>query len=314
MSATAGGGGIRTAEARRLDVDAALAWLEGNMAWFDPKRWEQYLPSRSFPGTPVLELLVLLRVLARTDRAGDAERLAGPALEIGKSVVGQPRWLEELRSGGPLFPQVLWLVALIEGLDSTAVSPSREAAELAIATGAGDVAGRYRPPASAMELKYVLDLAGVDAGLPTTHSLLADCGPHLDADPCWMSDGDIYGFTHVLFYATDFGARPAGTSDRIRTVLRLLGSRLALSDNDLTAELLACADYWGASGHPLVLHGHSRLSAAQRPDGAVASLLHDPRAAEQVTGEPSRAYVFGTCYHPTITAAMAVGGGTPWQG
>ncbi|PWV48521.1 DUF6895 family protein [Nocardiopsis sp. L17-MgMaSL7] len=307
MSAIADTRSARSVEAPRLDVDAALAWLEANMAWFEPERWERHLPRRTFPGTPVLELLVLLRVLRRGNRGGDADRLAGPALEIGRSITDRPRWLEELRGGGALFPHVLWLVALIEELDSARglVPSARFAAELAIATGAGNVNGRYRPPASALELGYVLELAGMDADQPSIPSLLAACEPHLDADHCHMSDGDIYGVTHIMFYATDFGARPAGGPDRTRTVLRLLGSCLARSDNDLTAELLACADYLGAGNHPLALHGHARLSAAQRPDGSVASLLYNARVAERATGEPGRAYAFGTCYHPTITAAMA---------
>jgi hypothetical protein len=316
MSAPAGTQAVQPVEVPRLDVDAALAWLEANMAWFEPERWERHLPRRTFPGTPVLEMLVLLRVLRRGSRASDAARLAGPALEIGRSVIGQPRWLEELRRGGALFPHVLWLMALIEELDGvrTSLSSARFAAETAIAAGAGDVAGRYRPPASALELGYVLELAGIETGRSGMPSLLAACEPHLSADHCYMSDGDIYGVTHILFYATDFGARPAGGPDRTRTVLRLLGSSLARSDNDLTAELLACANYLGAGDHPLSLHGHARLSAAQRADGSVASLLYNSRTAERVNGEPAQAYAFGTCYHPTITAAMAAEEGTSWQG
>ncbi|MFW5417294.1 hypothetical protein J0910_11840 [Nocardiopsis sp. CNT-189] len=290
--------------------DGLLEWLEANLEWFDPERWARYLPVRRFPGTPVLELLSVLRALRRGPRANDVERLVPPVLELAEAVAGSASFDARMRRADDSFAYHVWLLALIEELGGCAESGRAQARRL-LEVGAGDVAGRYRPPAGALELGYVLELAGIDAGLPRTAELYRRCAPHFSADPVHLTDGDAYGITHILFYATDFGAQRPDGPDRGRTVLRLLGTYLAEADFDLSAELLFCGRILGLDGHRFVEHGHRSLAAAQHTDGAMPSRLFDPVTAAGATGERARAYVFGTCYHPTIAAALAVAGGGP---
>ncbi|MBT2399496.1 hypothetical protein J7E89_26925, partial [Streptomyces sp. ISL-100] len=113
---------------------------------------------------------------------------------------------------------------------------------------------------------------------------------------------------------TDFGHRRHLLGDdaevaRLRETVRvLLGVHLARGSCDLLAELLLCAsaldDGRGSPG-PLVREGWVALAGAGRPDGAVPSPVHRPEVLSGLTGDKAAAYLFGTCYHTTLAAALA---------
>ncbi|WP_073784627.1 DUF6895 family protein [Streptomyces sp. CB01580] len=131
---------------------------------------------------------------------------------------------------------------------------------------------------------------------------------------------------------------------RVREIVRvLLGVHLARGSLDLLAELLLCEaalDACREDGHVPRLGrgtdpgmgpaakpgpdlvpvpgastgpgsglwrraGWNALAAAQRPDGAVPGPVHRPEVLAGLAGDKAAAYLFGTCYHTTLAAALA---------
>jgi hypothetical protein len=302
-------------------LSGVIRWLEEHLAWFDPDQWERMLPRRPFRPGPLLELLGLLRLL---DRAAPARvrvpaALREGALALAERVVDDPGFATRLRRADPYFPYHLNLVALL-GILGRPRPALREECLALLAVGAGGHTRPHKPVLNRLEMRFFLDRAGIAAppGLPDTATLYGQSLPALGPDPLFLDDSETYAFTHALFYATDFGARPlpAGEPDPgllLETVLLLLDVDLTRGHLDLVAELLLCADLLcpagprdgdGPDGDP-VTRGWDTLARAQRPDGAVPGPVHRPERLPGLTGEKADAYLFGTCYHTTLAAGLA---------
>jgi hypothetical protein len=224
-----------------------------------------------------------------------------------------------LRRADPYFPYHLNLVALLGVLGRPRPALSEECLAL-LAVGAGGHTRPHKPVLNRLELRWFLDRAGLAAppGLPDTATLYGQSLPALGPDPLFLDDSETYAFTHALFYATGFGARPlpAGEPDTgflLESVRLLLGVNLTRGHLDLVAELLLCADLLRSAGPRggdvpdagPVARGWGTLARAQRPDGAVPGPVHRPEKLSGLTGEKADAYLFGTCYHTTLAAGLA---------
>lgn len=289
-------------------LDRILDWLATNIDWFAPTRWDAFFPPREFPGTTILELLLLCRTLRRSPRAAGAEHLIDSALGIAQDVVDSPEFLANLYRIDMRFPYHVWLLALLERLGRD-VSGLRCVVQDLIDSREGDATGRDWPCVNVLELRYVLDLVEVTSALPTLPELYAECAISR-ADPLHVTENEAYGVTHVLFYTTDFGTEPLACDDvektRLRDLVRvLLGSYLATDHFDLSAEFLLCAELVGAGSDELVRHGWRRMAGVQREDGAVPGPPYQPAVLAERSGVRADAYVFRTCYHTTLVAALA---------
>ncbi|WP_084655265.1 DUF6895 family protein [Nocardia altamirensis] len=284
-------------------LDAAVEWLTGQLQWFDQRQWERFLPRREFPEGTVLELLVLCRILRR-GRFRDHE-LVGGAIELAQAVVSEQAFHSALGRADEKFPYRAYLVALLAELGCP-VRSAVERVQVVLETGCGGWTGAWQPALTRLELRYVLDLGGfASTSLPVadlTAATIAAAAP----DPLYLRDDEAYALTHVVFYATDFGARPmpAGAA-LIETMRTLLGMYLALGDMDLAGELLLCLQAVGAADCPMTAHGWRELARRRRTDGAVPGPLYEPDRWSGLRGEVREAYAFGTCHHTTMVAAMA---------
>lgn len=306
-----------TGSAERV-AEHGLRWLENNLEWFEPARWERFLPRRRFRAAPLLELLILVRLLRDGPHAEQAGRIGAAAYQVAEDVCAGAGFHHESCRGGPFFVYHAHLVALLADA-GRAPAQARSRIQAVLDTGTGELFAADRPALNRLELCYVLDLGGFDrSGYPMDR-------PHRDSvlttreGPLSFADDEVYALTHVLFYLSDFGARPVAGSDVAglakadlakagRTVAVLLGACLARGDLDLAGELLLCAEILGVDGCGLVEHGWQRVAAAQRADGAVPSPLHDPAVLSKVDGDKRAAYLFGTCFHTTMVAVMAASG------
>ncbi|MDI3388696.1 hypothetical protein QIS99_21165 [Streptomyces sp. B-S-A8] len=307
----------------------ALRWLEQQREWFAPERWEEFLPPRPFRAGPLVELLGLVRVSARAGLpAGGAGRLAeggagrlaegaglpSCALDLAERAARAGDFAAGLRRADELFPYHLNLVGLLELLGRPQ-PVLRGVCEALIAADAGGHARAYKPALNRIELRYFLDRGGfrAPAHLPGLAALCRQSIAAQQPDVLQLTQSETYALTHVLFYATDFGRHrrclPAGeAAERLAGSVRtLLGVHLARGSLDLLAELLLC-DTAVAGVRPddaLVARGWHALATAQRPDGAVPSPVHRPGVLAGLAGEKAAAYLFGTCYHTTLAAALA---------
>ncbi|MGW2562009.1 DUF6895 family protein [Streptomyces sp. NPDC001514] len=310
-----GEGGDGDGAAGRV-LEGALRWIEAHLEWFAPERWEEFLPPRPFRPGPLLELLGLIRVLDRSGILPKDAPLATRALDLAEHAVSAPGFEHGLRRGDELFPYHLNLIALLDLLGRPHPALRRACSAL-LAADAGAHGRPYKPALTRIELRYFIDRGGftAPAALPDLETLHRETIAARGPDVLQLTDSETYALTHVLFYVTDFGHRPPGPglggseeASRLRETVRiLLGVHLARGSLDLLAELLLC-DAALADGHasaPAVHQGWHMLARAARPDGAVPSPVHRPEILTGLAGDKAAAYLFGTCYHTTMAAALA---------
>ncbi|MBK0870747.1 MULTISPECIES: DUF6895 family protein [unclassified Saccharopolyspora] len=301
-----------TGSAERV-AEHGLRWLENNLEWFEPARWERFLPPRRFRAAPLLELLILVRLLRGGPHAERAERIGTAAHRVAEAVCAETGFHDELSRGGPAFAYHAHLVALLTDA-GRAPARARSLVQAVLDTGTGELFAADRPALNRLELRYVLDLGGFDRSGYRTDQSHRNSVLTTRQGPLSFADDEVYALTHVLFYLSDFGSRPVSGSDLAdrekagRTVSVLLGACLARDDLDLAGELLLCADILGVHCRGLVEHGWQRIASAQRADGAVPSPLHDSAVLSKVDGDKRAAYLFGTCFHTTMVAVMAASG------
>ncbi|MFI8433548.1 DUF6895 family protein [Streptomyces sp. NPDC079020] len=292
----------------------ALRWLEEYVEWFAAPRWEEYLPRRPFRPGPLLELLGLVRLLDRSGLVPKEAALPSRALDLAAGAAGEAEFARGLRRGDELFPYHLNLIALLEVLGRPQPG-ARAKCQALLAADAGGHTRAYRPVLSQVELRYFVDRGGFTppAALPALDVLHRRSIAALGPDVLQMTGDETYALAHVLFYVTDFGRTRRllggpGEAARLRAPVRvLLGVHLARGSLDLLSELLLCAGALGFRGDddPLVREGWGALATAQRRDGAVPSPVHRPEVLSGLTGDRAAAYLFGTCYHTTLAAALA---------
>jgi hypothetical protein len=284
-------------------LDGAVDWLAAHLAWFAPERWESQLPRRPFPSGTLLELLVLCRVLRR-GRLRDHE-LIGRAVELAAREVERPEFLAGLTRADQAFPYHAYLVALLADAGRPVPAASGRVATI-LELGCGDHTGAWRPVQHRLELRYVLDLGGFASTLPTLPALVDQSIVAGAPDPLAIRDDEAYAVTHVVFYGTDFGARRMRATPALADLCRtMLGVYLGLGDLDLAGEFLLSLSALDAPDCALVGAGWRAVTGAQRPDGAVPSALYDASRWQRLAGDRADAYLFGTCHHTTMVAAMA---------
>jgi hypothetical protein len=294
-------------QAPAVILEQALTWLSRHLEWLAPQQWDRHLRARPFPGTTVLELLVLCRRLP----AGPlTHRLTEQCLDAAQAVVDDPAFVTGLYRADAVFTYRVWLLALLAEAGRP-VYELNDAVQSLLDTGCGDLTNLGRQPFATLELRYALDLGGFTSGLPDLRQLYSRTMLAHRADPLYVSDAEAYAITHILFYISDFGRRtpfagdPAGLA-RLRGLIgTLLGIYLARNDLDLSAELMLCAQLVGMGEHELVRHGWRRLADAQRDGGQIPGPLYRQDAQDRLSGEKADAYTFGTCYHTTVVAALA---------
>lgn len=294
----------------------ALGWLEANIEWFAPQRWEKFLRPRPFRPGPLLELLGLVRVLLRSRLLTPDEPLVRGALDLAEEAAHDDEFERTLSAGDELFPYHLNLVGLLESLGRP-LPHLRARCESLLAADAGAHARPYKPVLNRLELRYFADRGGFPPPerLPEVSALYEQSIAALGPDVLQLTDSETYALTHVVFYATDFGrhSKRCGGPERLtrlyETVEVLLGVHLARGDLDLTAELLLCErtlrGKGGQEAGGLAPAGWNTLAAAARPDGALPSPVHRPEVMAGLDGDKAAAYLFGTCYHTTLAAALA---------
>ncbi|SDC53697.1 DUF6895 family protein [Actinokineospora iranica] len=281
-------------------LSAALGWLADNAEFFDPPCWERHLPKRPFPSAPLLELLQLCHVLARR-QDGVGREVTERAVRITQRVLERPSFAAGLYRADGMFTYHVWFLALAERL-GVPVPPLRRAAQGLLDAGA-------RPTASgvgALELRHAADLGGFAAAHLPDRAWLARHwldGQHLDAFR--LNDVECYGITHAAFYATGFGAAPCPVDLTVLNgpVELLAGAYLAAGNLDLGAELVATSLLAGGTT-AFTRAAWRRIRGAQHEDGAVPGPLYRAADAARTTGDTTRAYRFGTCYHTTIAFAL----------
>lgn len=155
-------------------------------------------------------------------------------------------------------------------------------------------------PFRAMDLRYMLELAGIPSELPPLSRTFATTVLARSAALGDWSKLDVYAATHALFYVTDFGRAPdlAARPEIVDRVGLLLGIMALDSDWDLTGELLLSCDCLHA--RPFTYRpALEAFAAAQRGDGCIPAT---PDSAGPLAPQDD----FDRNNHTTLVGALLV--------
>ena len=288
-------------------TDGALTWIDTHLNRFDP------IGAGVEPDTAKLKPLVELAVLCTSllpHGTFREDRRVHRFLQLVRHTYDNAIFRERVfRSGSEFIPYTLLATALQRG----GLARNDDHRQLQYVVDHGNVATTERLPHRTLDLRHVLDGAGLRHRLPSYARLYRDTMLAKGINPISASSFDAYSVTHTLFYLTDWGAEPATAipaSHRPRArwlVEQMLGMTIRRGDWDLAGEFLLSCHCLGITDSPLYAVGWQALDGAQWPDGAMPGPGYNPaKAAEQ--DEPSLAtYLFDECCHTTLVAAFAGG-------
>lgn len=164
-------------------------------------------------------------------------------------------------------------------------------------------------PLRTLELCWALDNIGIRHRLPQLHVLLT--AGLRDAlvirHPAEMPEAEIYTFTHIVFFGTDYGrdlsflAKSGLLKATQANTLALLEEMKNRKHWDLTAELLLVWCCLGGSEHSGVDRAWRALFAAQTADGSFPAGDEKPIRDET---DPGRSRALRR-YHVCLVAALA---------
>jgi hypothetical protein len=168
---------------------------------------------------------------------------------------------------------------------------------------------RERIPFSMLEYKFSIDLLGVGRGFLTNAQIAELSMIGSDISPIYMSDEEMYIFTHEIFYLTSFGRSPLPFSrnriNHIKMMTKYLTGMCLFTGNwDLVAELIIshlCLNY---KTSPFYRSGILSLVHVQRGDGSVPGPAFKQGELEALEVSNQEQYVFETCYHSTLVGTI----------
>jgi hypothetical protein len=151
-----------------------------------------------------------------------------------------------------------------------------------------------------LDLRYYFGRAGLSHALPSAQNLIRASSIFHRPALGRATDRDLYGITHIVFVATDFGKaqtqdllRPcaAGLDDYLASCLAIC---LAEQNWDLAAEFIMCRIYRGTVAK-LEEFAVASLCGAQHSSGYLPA-----SATTAPTDDSDPAAVFTAVYHPTV--------------
>ncbi len=297
-------------------LDGALGWLDANLAWFDPVTPNGRNRDPGGPaGSAVLELAVVCRSLGHRALSTPQRQVVDRGLDAAAEYFHRPGFPEGLLLRPDLFTYLAWLVVVLADSGRLPDRTRLHLVQRLVDAGFGDACHPSRHPHALLELRYVLELGGLRHDLPATADLYRRDVLHTPVDPLYVTDLEAYAVTHVVFYLTDFGARPLDArasvdgDAAVAVVDDLLALYLQSGHWDLTAELLSSRRALAAPPGPLACYAAACLRAAQCGDGRVPGPNLDPRQLARLDGDAADRYRFARCYHTTLVAALAAADG-----
>jgi hypothetical protein len=161
--------------------------------------------------------------------------------------------------------------------------------------------GHDRPPSASFEKSWISSLwSGQDPD--------ASCRPNLaDSVLNWPIDilgalrDDVYAFTHLILYCTDFGFQAGRLRRRRSAILNqassLLSRYLDSEDYDLAGEILLAWPLTGAAWAPAAAFGFRVLASIEDQAGTLPGGNVNPGRLRELEGEERVRYALGTAYH-----------------
>ncbi len=161
--------------------------------------------------------------------------------------------------------------------------------------------GHDRPPSASLERKWIASLWTADNSDSRPRAILRDSVLNSPVDILGGLREDVYAFTHLIFYCTDFGFKAARLPRRRSIILEeatsLLARYLDAEDYDLAGEVLAAWPFTRAVWSPAAAFGFRVLSSIEDQVGILPCGNVQPNRLAQLEGKERTRYALGTAYH-----------------
>ena len=161
--------------------------------------------------------------------------------------------------------------------------------------------GHDRPPSASLERSWISSLWN---GQDSNACLRADLFNSVLNWPIDILGGlrdDVYAFTHLIMYCTDFGFQtrrlPRSRSIILGEARSLLARYLDAEDYDLSGEILLTWPLTGATWGPLAAFGFRLLASVADQAGVLPCGNINLSRLTQLEGEERARYALGTAYH-----------------
>jgi hypothetical protein len=168
--------------------------------------------------------------------------------------------------------------------------------------------GDERPPFATLEQKWIESLWRNDGEPRRWRQLLGEsvmCNP---IDVLTGAREDIYAFTHLAMYLTDFGLRAARFPRKRSTILAEAESYLArcivTGDHDLAGELLLLWPYMRAPWSPAATFALRWLTHLEDRSGLLPGGTTRPERLHALEGPDRMRYALGTAYHTAYVMGL----------
>jgi len=290
-------------------TEKMVRWLTDHLERFDPDSG-QVPTERDLALGPLVELMICGRALLILDKLSeDARACVDQWRQLAFQVLDRPSTRALILARPDYLPFLAALAAISEHAECASLT-----SQLADA-GFGEHYLPARHPNSRLDARWAFGLAGAKpngAALdPETLLSGSSCGlPAL----AYLTENDVYAFTHCLFYVTDFGRRfdPKLTEFVVRT-RHLLAWALIRHQLDLVAELLMCLRYLGRPDSPIEHSARCALLAGRQGPAVCGPHWSAGIAATMPDAGRADIYLFRTSFHTTLTAAVALTGLGPFE-
>jgi hypothetical protein len=161
--------------------------------------------------------------------------------------------------------------------------------------------GHDRPPSASLERRWISSLW---TGQNSDACFDADLRNSVLNWPIDILGGlrdDVYAFTHLIMYCTDFGFQPRRLPRSRSIILGEAGSMLAkyldAEDYDLSGEILLTWPLTGAAWGPLAAFGFRLLASVADQVGVLPCGNINLDRLAKLEGEERARYALGTAYH-----------------
>jgi hypothetical protein len=202
---------------------------------------------------------------------------------------------------------VIWL-SLKNRQVQTIVSPD----QLQWLIDRGNILNTERKPYQVLELRYLLELAGLKHNLADEYTLYRQTFLARDFNFITIADADIYSITHTIPYLTDFGFKTSpviakeNSQGSLMILNVLLGMCIQAKNWDLVAEVLLSLHCLGFQDSVWIRSGWKALMENQDQSGKIVSQGFSSDQMKILTSEGERDYYgFINCYHPTLMSLIA---------
>lgn len=168
-----------------------------------------------------------------------------------------------------------------------------------------------RLPYRMLELRYLMELGGFKYKSRSELTLYRNTMLARGTNLVYVSNEDTYNITHTVFFLSCFGSRSISilSGSQRQKALNLIEHLLALyickSNWDLVGELLLTHSYLEGEVTEISEYGWALFVKAQWETGALPGPHYANSGSSHPNSQDDREYIFKSCYHTTLVAALA---------